>query len=106
MNKISCNIIGDLLPLYVDGAVSEDTKKLVEEHLAECADCKKAAEEMGKELVLPVHEKGGGNQFFAENEENVAEKADSYRSDFCCSNGRSHFGKLYGADYPPVDHSL
>lgn len=56
MNKISCNIIGDLLPLYVDGAVSEDTKKLVEEHLAECADCKKAAEEMGKELVLSVHE--------------------------------------------------
>lgn len=56
MNKISCNIIGDLLPLYVDGAVSEDTKKLVEEHLAECEVCKKAAEEMGKELVLPVHE--------------------------------------------------
>lgn len=56
MSKISCNVIGDLLPLYVDGAVSEDTKKLVEEHLAECADCKKAAEEMGKELVLPVHE--------------------------------------------------
>lgn len=56
MSKISCNVIGDLLPLYVDGAVSEDTKKLVEEHLAECADCKKAAEDMGKELVLPVHE--------------------------------------------------
>ena len=56
MNKINCNIIGDLLPLYVDGAVSEDTKKLVEEHLAECEACKKAAEEMGKELVLPVHE--------------------------------------------------
>ena len=56
MNKINCNIIGDLLPLYVDGAVSEDTKKLVEEHLAECEECKKAAEEMGKELVLPVHE--------------------------------------------------
>lgn len=56
MNKINCNIIGDLLPLYVDGAVSEDTKKLVEKHLAECEACKKAAEEMGKELVLPVHE--------------------------------------------------
>lgn len=56
MNKISCNVIGDLLPLYVDGAVSEDTKKLVEEHLAECEECKKAAEDMGKELVLPVHE--------------------------------------------------
>lgn len=56
MNKINCNVIGDLLPLYVDGAVSEDTKKLVEEHLAECEECKKAAEDMGKELVLPVHE--------------------------------------------------
>lgn len=56
MSKISCNVIGDLLPLYVDGAVSEDTKKLVEEHLAVCGDCKKAAEEMEKELVLPVHE--------------------------------------------------
>lgn len=56
MNKINCNVIGDLLPLYVDGAVSEDTKKLVEEHLVECADCKKAAEDMEKELVLPVHE--------------------------------------------------
>lgn len=56
MNKINCNVIGDLLPLYVDGAVSEDTKKLVEEHLAECAECKKAAENMEKELVLPVHE--------------------------------------------------
>ena len=56
MSKISCNVIGDLLPLYVDGAVSEDTKKLVEEHLAECEECKKAAEDMGKELVLPVHE--------------------------------------------------
>lgn len=56
MNKINCNVIGDLLPLYVDGAVSEDTKKLVEEHLAECEECKKTAEDMGKELVLPVHE--------------------------------------------------
>lgn len=56
MNKINCNVIGDLLPLYVDGAVSEDTKKLVEEHLAVCEACKKAAEDMGKELVLPVRE--------------------------------------------------
>lgn len=59
MNKISCNVIGDLLPLYVDGVVSEDTKKLVEEHLAECAECRKAAEDMEKDLVLPVHETVG-----------------------------------------------
>ena len=31
--KISCNIIEDLLPLYVDDMVSEDSRQLVEEHL-------------------------------------------------------------------------
>lgn len=55
MKKISCNVIGDLLPLYVDGVVSEDTKKLVEDHLEGCETCQKAAEEMGKELVLPAN---------------------------------------------------
>ena len=34
--KITCNIIEDLLPLYVDDMVSEDSRKLVEEHLKEC----------------------------------------------------------------------
>ena len=38
MNKINCNVIGDLLPLYVDGAVSEDTKKLVEENMEKRED--------------------------------------------------------------------
>ena len=33
--KITCNIIEDLLPLYVDDMVSEDSRKLVEEHLKE-----------------------------------------------------------------------
>ena len=34
--KISCNIIEDLLPLYVDDMVSEDSRQLVEEHLKAC----------------------------------------------------------------------
>ena len=42
MSKISCNVIQDIMPLYVDEIVSEDTKKLVEEHLKECEDCRKA----------------------------------------------------------------
>ncbi len=33
MKEISCEIIRDLLPLYVDEAVSEETKEFVEEHL-------------------------------------------------------------------------
>lgn len=33
MKEISCDIIKDILPLYVDDVVSDDTKKMVEEHL-------------------------------------------------------------------------
>lgn len=33
MNKISCNVIQDLLPLYMDQVVSEYSRILVEEHL-------------------------------------------------------------------------
>ena len=35
-----CDIIRDLLPLYVEGVVSEASRQLIEEHLAECADCR------------------------------------------------------------------
>lgn len=37
--KLSCDIYEDLLLLFEDGLCSEDTKKLVEEHLAECERC-------------------------------------------------------------------
>ena len=31
--KITCNIIQDMLPLYVDDVLSVDSRKMVEEHL-------------------------------------------------------------------------
>ncbi|MCL2426777.1 MAG: zf-HC2 domain-containing protein [Oscillospiraceae bacterium] len=37
--KISCDVISDLLPLYHDGVCNEASRKLVEEHLAECDTC-------------------------------------------------------------------
>ena len=39
--KYSCDLISDLLPLYKDEICSEASRKIVEEHLAECQDCKK-----------------------------------------------------------------
>ena len=53
MKEISCNIIRDLLPLYVDGVVSDDTSELVESHLAECEECRKEAERIKEHLSLP-----------------------------------------------------
>lgn len=38
--KVSCNIIEDLLPLYIDDVCSEESKALVLEHLSTCESCK------------------------------------------------------------------
>lgn len=40
MNKISCNICLDLLPLVKDNVSSKDSKILVEVHLEECKECR------------------------------------------------------------------
>lgn len=37
--KISCHVIRDILPLYAENMVSQDTRNLVEEHLTECEGC-------------------------------------------------------------------
>lgn len=44
--KIKCNIIKDLLPLYVEQLVSEESKVDIEEHLQECDQCRKIYQEM------------------------------------------------------------
>lgn len=41
MKNTSCEIIKDLIPLYVDDVCSEESKILVEEHLVECKECRK-----------------------------------------------------------------
>lgn len=53
MEKISCNVIQDILPLYVDEVVSEDTKVLIEEHLKNCEVCRRVYEETKTELAVP-----------------------------------------------------
>ncbi|MBR0374102.1 MAG: DUF4825 domain-containing protein [Mogibacterium sp.] len=45
-NKISCEVIRDLLPSYVDGLASDDTAKLIESHVAACPECRAMLENM------------------------------------------------------------
>lgn len=40
-NKLSCNIIKDLLPMYVDEISSKETNDCIKEHLDRCDTCKK-----------------------------------------------------------------
>ena len=45
MSKL-CEIVQDLLPLYVDGACSEASAEMVQEHLEICADCREIYAQM------------------------------------------------------------
>ncbi len=54
MNKIvqtNCEIIKDLLPLYIDECCSDESSKVVEIHLKECDDCKSVFESMVSDSV-------------------------------------------------------
>lgn len=44
MNK--CNIISDLLPLYVEDLVGDDSKVFIENHIDTCKNCKKELENL------------------------------------------------------------
>lgn len=50
--KISCNIIKDLLPLYIESLESEETRICIDEHLSECDACKKELEQMQRTDIL------------------------------------------------------
>ena len=54
MSEVTCNTIKDILPLYVDGVVSDDTRNMVAKHLEHCEECKKKYEAMKSEVVIPV----------------------------------------------------
>ena len=43
---MDCNIIKDLIPLYIDGCCSEESAKAVEAHIATCDGCKSLAATM------------------------------------------------------------
>ncbi len=39
--KICCNIIRDLLPLYIDKVESEESRAAIKEHMKVCPDCRR-----------------------------------------------------------------
>lgn len=50
-SKYHCELIQDLLPLYQDKICNSYSRKIVEEHLLECPDCKKILEKLKTEHV-------------------------------------------------------
>lgn len=52
--KLPCAVVKDLLPLYAEKMTEPETRKLVDEHLEDCAECRQKLAEMGSDNVTPV----------------------------------------------------
>ena len=49
--KLPCAVVRDLLPLYAEKLTEEETERMLEAHLAECAACRRKLTEMDSETV-------------------------------------------------------
>ena len=46
--KNDCSVVKDLIPLYEEGLVSEETKEFIDEHCQSCENCKNLLENLAK----------------------------------------------------------
>ena len=55
MNKeLQCNIVNDLLPLYMDDLTSEETNSFIKKHLEECQNCQNEYRTFKAEVIQPT----------------------------------------------------
>ncbi len=69
--KIPCELVQDMIPLYIDEGCSETSKELLEEHLKECEDCGTVYQNMKEDL--PMEQKGNREEIEKENQKYLAE---------------------------------
>lgn len=62
MEKISCEVVKDLLPLYCDNVCSRDSSRLVEAHLKECQECCALLKKMETECSVSNDEERGNEE--------------------------------------------
>lgn len=53
--KVSCDVIKDLIPLYAEGMLSDDTVQLVESHLKDCEECRNMLNELKQPYQAPLN---------------------------------------------------
>lgn len=51
-NRYSDEIIMDLLPLYIEGMVSDDTARVIKERLGESPECREVYEHMSADISI------------------------------------------------------
>lgn len=62
--RIDCDIIQDLLPLYVEHLASEASCRMIQEHLEECGNCRRILEELEKPVLEETVEEKQEIDFF------------------------------------------
>lgn len=50
MNNVTCSIVEDLLPLYMDGCCSKDSQQAVAEHMKTCEKCRETYRHLQSDL--------------------------------------------------------
>lgn len=50
-NKIPCDVIQDIIPLYHDNVCSESSRKYVDEHIASCKDCSSFLKSLDEDIL-------------------------------------------------------
>ncbi len=61
--KYRCDMVKDLMPLCLDHAASASSEQTVIEHLAECKECSKYYESLGKEMEPIEEQKNNENKY-------------------------------------------
>ncbi len=66
--RIPCSLIEDLLPLYIEDEVQEDTKKVIAKHLAECQHCQQIYQNMTSSTFqdIDLEDESGVKDYAAE----------------------------------------
>ena len=52
--KMDCEVIRDLLPLYADEICSDGSRRIVDEHLQECDECRELLDRL-RETEVETH---------------------------------------------------
>lgn len=56
MSTKKCEVIQDLLPLYIDNICSDESRRMVSEHIESCNECKKLYENMSNPVEQDLPE--------------------------------------------------
>jgi anti-sigma-K factor RskA len=96
---MKCEEIGELLPDYLQGSLKAEQDNLVEQHIAECGDCREEVAIWKKLSLLPVEQPSAGSR---ERFEAMLRAYQTGRNDKVTGVERSKRGSVWNWLHSPV----